>query len=235
MAKTNNKVVAVDVQAEMDKRVVETLRERIQSASGDNIKTQDKVFKLPNGVESPGPLAVVILDFVSQNAFYEGGWVDGSVVPPDCIAVGDNPRTLIPSDKSLKKQAESCAICPNNEFGSKGKGKACANNRLLAVVEANDNPKAPIYLLKVSPTALKSFDGYVASVHAQFKSLPVKVITEISFDPNLRYPSLRFGNPEPNPNWEMHFKRIDEAHARLVQIPDMVAPVETKPKSKGKK
>lgn len=223
----------LDIKAELKKRA-EGIKDRIQAPSGDSIRvTQDKKFKLPNGQEGPGPLALVILDFICVNTFFDRPYKEGDILPPACMALGQNPKTLVPEAVSPVKQADSCAECPNNVFGSDGAGKACKNLRLLAVVEDNDNPDSPIYLLKVSPTAIKAFDGYVATIQTQFDSLPVSVVTDVYFDPNLKYGSLRFGNPRPNPNLAIHFDRIAAATARLGVIPDVST--YTPPPKSGKK
>lgn len=233
MAKTPGTAV-VDIQAELKKQA-DAMKGKIQSPGGDTIKTKGKEFTLPNGVKDAGPMRLVILDFVSMNAFWDRPYKDGDPFPPACIAIGNDPKNMIPDDNSPAKESEACQGCPNNEFGSKGAGKACSNSRLLAVVEPNDDPKSPIYLLKVSSTGLKSFDGYVAGLSSQFGSVPVAFTTEVYFDPALTYPSLRFGSPEPNPNLAVHFNRQKEAQARLMTLPDLsnyTPPA--KPAKKGK-
>lgn len=213
----------VNIQEELKKRAAD-IGNRIQAPSGDFIRiTQDKKFKLPTGAESPGPMNLVILDFINVNQYFDRPYKEGDKTPPACLAVGQNPKDMTPDASSPDKQAENCQECPNNEFGSKGAGKACTNTRVLAVVEDNDDPKAPIYLLKVSPTGIKSFDGYVGTIKTQFDSLPISVVTEVYFDPNLKYGSLRFGNPVPNKNLAVHFNRIDEATARLKVVQDVSA------------
>lgn len=233
MAKAGAGTSIVNIQAELKKQAAEAVKERIQAPSGDFIRvTQDKKFKLPTGQESEGPLNLVIIDFLSVNQFFDRPYKEGEIIPPACIAMGVNPRTMKPEASSPDKQAEDCESCPNNQFGSKGAGKACSNMRLLAVVEPNNDPKSPIYLLKVSATAIKSFDGYVATIQTQFDSLPISVVTDVYFDPNSKYPSLRFGNPVPNTNLEVHFNRMKDAKARLSVVPDLTAYVAPKGKKK---
>lgn len=214
------------------------LASRIQAPGGDKIKlTKKKTFKLPDGTESPGPLTVVILDFVSMNKFFDRPYKEGEISPPACYALGLEPTNLVPSEKSPDKQSASCGTCPNNEFGSKGDGKACSNHRVLAVVAgAGDtalDPNSPMWLVEVSPTAIKAFDAYVSMVRTQFGVPPVGVITDIFFDPSSEYQSLRFGNPQPNPNLELHFGRRTAARTRLLTEPDVSA--YTKPGKKKTK
>lgn len=210
----------VDIKEEMRKQV-EAIKGRISAPSGDFIKVQqDKKFKMPDGATNPGPLSVVILDFVSANYFYDRPYKEGEVVPPACYALNEQPELMKPSEKSPLKQADTCKQCPNDQFGSNGRGKACTNTRLLAVTTPDDDASSPIYLLKVSPTGIKAFDAYVKTVEAQYELPPIGVVTEIYFDPNSKWASLRFGNPTLNKNLEVHFNRQKGAKERLLTEPD---------------
>jgi hypothetical protein len=114
------------------------LAERTQPPGGNAIRiTQDKHFELPDGRRSPGPIEMIVVDFVSMNRFYEGAYDSKNITPPACFAIGLNPSTLAPSDNSPDKQSDTCAPCPMNQFGSAANGrggKACANTRRLAVL-----------------------------------------------------------------------------------------------------
>jgi hypothetical protein len=211
------------------------MKDRIGAPSGDKIRiTKKKTFKLPDGQESAGPLRVVVLDFVSYNAFYDRPFSEGDKTPPACFALGAvKPTDLAPSNSSPDKQSAACKGCPNNEFGSKGKGKACSNHYLLAVVEDSDNADAPIFLLQVSPTAVRHWEGYASQVAAKFGLGPICVSTEIYFDPSSDSPSLRFGNPEANKNIGIHAPRKAAATARLLTEPDVSG--YEKPGKKGRK
>lgn len=207
------------------------MQERISAPSGDKIQlTKKKTFKLPGGIESPvnTPLSVVILDFVSYNAYFDRPFSEKDKTPPACIALGTNPDLLVPSAKSPSKQSEACKGCPNNEFGSKGNGKACGNHRLLAVIAAPNeqgvvDPKADRYLLQISPTGVKHFDAYVTQVLAKHGMGPLCVISSIWFDPDKDYASLRFGEGRLLSKTELaHYYGLQEAATkRLLTEPDM--------------
>lgn len=228
---TNTSLVNID--EELAKKAA-VISGKISAPGGDKIKiTQDKQFVLPDGTKSPGPMSVVILDFISGNFFYDRPFKRGEESPPACFALSDKPKGMIPDASSPDVQAKTCDECPNNIFGSKGAGKACANTRLLAVVQPGSED-SPIYILQVSPTATKAFDAYVGTIKSQFNSTPIKVVTEIYFDPNLEYPSLRFGNPTPNKDLAAHFARMGQALERLMVAPD-VSQYEAPSKKKVKK
>jgi hypothetical protein len=211
---------------------LEDAKRRLSAPTGDRITvTQDKMFKLPDGRETAGPFNAVIVDFVASSTYYEQGYTKGVYTPPVCFAIGLEPAGLVPSDASTEKQAESCASCWANQFGSSGKGKACSNNRMLALLDPNADEATPLMLLKVSPTALRAFDGYVASVMRQFK-VPIRaVLTEIGFNENLDYASLTFGNPRPliddlEPLLLLADSRQPEALNRLLTEPEFQPPAE---------
>lgn len=189
---------------------------------GNKIRvTQDKQFVLPDGSKTPGPLELVIVDFTSRNEFYEGKYDKNNIVPPNCFAIGSIPAKLVPSPNSPDRQADSCAECPMNAFGSAGEGKACKNTRLLAVLPPDADEETPMWTLAVSPTALRNFDGFVNDVRRIFTSPPLGVVTTVGFDENSEYAKLTFTNPQPNPNAGLAIDRRSEAAELLAQEPDV--------------
>lgn len=213
----------VSIKEQMAAQIAD-LANRTAAPSGNKIRvTQDKQFVLPDGVKTPGPLQLVIVDFAASNSFYDRPFDKDDVIPPACYSVGLDPRKLIPVAASPDKQCDNCHACPNNAFGSKGKGKACTNNRLLAVLPPDGDADSPLWQLSVSPTALKAFDGYVQAVARTFQTPPVGVVTTVSFDPNNDYPSLQFGDPQPNENLAEHFARQAEAREMLMADKDFSA------------
>lgn len=196
--------------------------EKTAPASGNYIRvTQDKHFQLPDGTKTAGPMELVIVDFATKHAFYEGAYDPKALTPPACFALGSNPMKMVPSPNSPIKQAENCQECPNNQFGSDGDGKACKNSRLLAVLPPDADADTPLWMLATSPTANKGFDGFVAGVVRTFEMPPVGVIATVGFDPNVTYAKLVFSDPKPNPNVAVHFARQSEAKEALAVEPDV--------------
>lgn len=236
VAKTNPKSTAlVSIEDEMAAEVA-ALSSRLQAPSGDRIGlTKTGVFKLPNGEEGES-LNVVIIDFVATNSFYDKPYVPGEFAPPACFAIGaTNNNDLEPSPNSPVPQSDSCGTCWANEFKSapNGKGKACSNNRLLAVTAPDEDEDRPIMMLKVPTTSVRGFDGYVDSVARAFK-MPVRsVITEITSTPG-EWENCQFGHPEPLSRdllLRVHARK-QEAMDRLMVEPD--CSTYTAPVAKGK-
>lgn len=212
----------VDVKAAIAAQLAAIKDGALGSSGGDQIKcTQDKKFELPNGTVAEDPLDLIIVDFVSANAFYEGAYDPKDIQPPVCYAVNKIIDKMVPTDKSTDCQASNCATCPMNQFGSAGAGKACKNSRVLAVLPADFDDDTPIWVLKVSPTALKNFDRYVASL-ARNGILPSMVKTVVDFNPSESYAQLMFTDPQPLEDETIArvFARQAEATERLHQLPD---------------
>lgn len=230
----------VDVNAAMQAEM-EQIQKRISAPSGDRIMvTQGKTFKLPNGSELD-ELEAVVVDFCAANFYYTEAYDRGNVIPPACFALGLEPAMLEASSNSPDKQCASCAACWANQFGSSGKGKACQNTRLLALLTPDADAETPLYLLKVSPTAIKNFDAHVNSVANSFK-MPVRaVVTQITFSQESEYATLRFKTLRPADEdlLIMAHGRLEEARKRLLTEPDVSAlkaanetPKKVKPKAK---
>jgi hypothetical protein len=194
--------------------------------------TQDKKFITPNG-ELPGPLNVVIVDFVTMRAFYDRPFDKKNLCPPACIAISAKPTEMAPFKDVPVRQSDNCDGCPMNEWGSDGDGKACKEHRLLAVIPEDADATTDVALISVSPTALKAYDGYVRSLAASLQKAPFQVITEIKFAEDQTYASLRFGNPRPAPNdlVALAFDLRQKARDRLLAKPDTSGYV---PLTKGK-
>ena len=194
------------------KAQVALLSSRIAPPTGNKIRaTQDKQFILPDGTKTPGPLSLVIVDFSTTHEFYETGFDKDNILPPGCFAIGSDPKKMFPSANVPNKQADDCQSCPMNQWGSNGKGKACGNGRLLAVLPPDSTADTPMWLLRLSATAIKEFDGYVAGVARSHQAMPIEVITTISFDPNQTYAKMVCSDPQPNINLAEHFGRQAEA------------------------
>lgn len=212
--------------------------DKVAPGGGNAIRiTQDKKFILPDGTSTPGPLELVIVDFASENRFYEGAFNSKDLVPPNCFAIGTNPLKMMMSKNAPEPQATdgNCQTCEMNQWDSAGvgKGKACKNTRILAVLPPDADADTPLWRLGVSPTATKAFDGFVTSVARVFQTIPIGVIATVSFDDSVTYSKLVFSNPQPNANIETHFSRMAEAKEMLAVEPD-VSKFVAKPPARGK-
>ncbi len=167
------------------------------------ISVKGSMFTLPDGKSSKGPLNCVILDYINQNSYYSSDFVEGQYAEPDCSATGREIKQMAPSDNVTDKQNDTCSGCAKNEFGSKGRGKACQNGVTLAVLPEDFTDDSEVYTLRVSATGLKDWGKYVRELGEQNID-PAQVITSLSFKDGLAYPSLKFRSAGGN-------ERLEEA------------------------
>jgi hypothetical protein len=147
--------------------------------------------------EPKASLDVVLLKaspYVSRN-FYEDKYAEGDAEAPDCFSL--DGRT--PDISSRKKQAETCASCPNSVWGSRiteagKKSKACADARRVAVVPLGDIPNE-VYggpmLLRIPVMSLADLSAYGKKLKGV--GIPYNAVgTKLSFDIDSSYPKLLF-------------------------------------------
>lgn len=200
------------------------IKDRVGAPETNNIRIKDKVFTFPDGRIQDTPLHMVVIDFMAWNTYYDRPYNANDPRPPVCFAYGQNVRDLMPAASAPEPQAESCAGCWANEFGSaaNGTGKACKNTRRLVLVDPNEEPsEATLYTMSVPPTSTKGFDGFVNGVAQFYQKPPIAVVVKISFHPEMRHEALIFSDPQPNEQYREHFGRREEARLLLENEPDL--------------
>ena len=77
---------------------------------------ETEVLKDDRGAPLPflDVIVVGVSDAVSKQ-FYEQSYVEGSDASPDCFSLDG----IAPDAAAPKKQCASCAMCPNNQWGSR--------------------------------------------------------------------------------------------------------------------
>jgi hypothetical protein len=128
-----------------------------------------------------------------SKTWYAKAWdKDAEPAGPDCFSLdGVNP-----DPQSTDPQNDLCASCPQNAWGSKvtptgQQIKACSDTKRLAVVSADD-PSGPVYLLSVTPAALKGLNQYQKELSV--RGIPPEIVkTKVSFDTDASFPKLKFG------------------------------------------
>lgn len=128
-----------------------------------------------------------------SKVFYAKSFEEGSEDKPDCFS----NNGVSPDPQSTSPQAQACAACPHNQWGSRasedgqgsGKGKACQDARRLAVALVDDL-EYPM-LLRVPPVTLKELAAYGKMLAK--KGVPYQaVVTRIFFDATVAFPKLQF-------------------------------------------
>jgi hypothetical protein len=127
-----------------------------------------------------------------SKTWYAKPWTpDSEPQAPDCFSLDG----ISPDPEATDPQSDLCASCPQNAWGSKvtpqgQQIKACADQKRLAVVAADD-PSGPIYLLQVTPAALKNLNQYQKEL--SMRGIPPEIVkTRVSFDTDASFPKLKF-------------------------------------------
>ncbi len=210
------------------------LAKRLAAPSGDSIRNGGKVFILPDGTEAP-KLDVVVVDFVAANKYYPGEYDEKNVQPPVCFSLGVDIDDMKPSPNSTEPQHKDCKTCKWNQWKSdaKKRGKACKNERLLAVLSPDMQAEGPLLIVKVAPMGQTPFDAHAKSATSLHGHL-LNVVTEITFDDKVKYDKLQFKTAVPNEDPGAAFSRRKEARARLLTEPDYGAAAAKKATTKSK-
>ena len=127
-----------------------------------------------------------------SKTWYAKEWdADAEPVAPDCFSLDGISHDSQADDP----QNDLCASCAHNAWGSKvtptGKPvKACSDKKRLAIVSAED-AEGPIYLLEVTPSALKGLNQYQKEL--SIRGIPPEIVkTTVSFDTAASFPKLKF-------------------------------------------
>jgi hypothetical protein len=150
----------------------------------------------PVGCDRPGrehTIVAVVLGGVRANQYYAGEFTPGKPTPPVCYAIadpmweaGEVEGKLAPPADLKSKEADTCAECRYNAFGSgRGNAKACKNTVKLAMLPAgsDDFAKADGFMLSAPPTVMKAWAAYVAPLAAMRRPV-MTVITEVEKIPS---------------------------------------------------
>ena len=184
-------------------------------------------------------MVVVIVDYMNENALYDGSYDADNKAPPVCFALGRNADDMEPHDVVVNstdhfmpqddEDSPGCANCAFNEWGSadKGRGKACKNVKRLAVVPAGkvtndkgewvidlyDGPnvydKTDMAILKVPVTSVKEWAKYVSSLNSSIRKPPYGVVTLVTLVPDAKT------------QFKMQFEMLEEVYDD--QLPSIMA------------
>lgn len=152
----------------------------------------DRTVVKNNDGDPRSSIEVVIVKANPQisKVYYNKGFVEGSDEKPVCYS-NDG---IAPAADAAEQQANKCAICPHNQWGSKisesgSKLKSCSDSRRIAVAPVGDL-RDPM-LLRIPAASLKPLGEY-GEMFAR-KGVPYQAaVTKVSFDPEAASPKLVF-------------------------------------------
>jgi len=190
----------------------EELARQAQIAAGMEESTASgRFFGLEGGIltwnDAPiegNQMAVVILDAVLENVYYDGPYIKGEPQSPHCFAHGRDENTMGPHKSVVEAgqaMAPQCKGCEMNEFGTAnvGRGKACRNTRRLAMIpaghltaagklelidDAEHYESTQIGFMKLPVTSIKGYAAFVKQVAGALKRPPHGIVTKVKVVPD---------------------------------------------------
>lgn len=169
-------------------------------------------LKFPSGDEVDY-LDVVVLDYRYRNQYFASAYNPNNMQPCECFAIGyEENDLLVPSELSPEVQAVACAECDKNQWGSSpsGKGKACSNQLMLAVMLPDTAESADIMVVKASPTSLKSVKTHLLRSTELFGH-PINCITRLTVDTSRGWATIKAEIIGRNNAPEQHVQYLDTA------------------------
>ena len=182
-------------------------------------------------------MAVIVVDAVFENIYYEGAFDSSAITPPTCFALSYAEGDLVPHETVFaanQQQHPTCKGCQWNEYGSanQGKGKACGNKRRIAMIpagtlikdrfepfDAQELADAAMGYLKPPVTSVKNWAGYVKQTAGVLMRPPHGVITRVRCIPGgknqyeIKFDALEKVSNELLP---AVMKRREEAQAEIM-------------------
>ncbi len=168
--------------------------EREVPGAGNMISIRGGVFKY-QGAESD-EIQCIVVDHVFINQWFDAPFQPDALNVPACFSISEGGKDMEPHEDSPVVQNEDCDTCWANEFGTddRGRGKACSNRRLLAVLtlDSLQEEDPEIALLGVPPASTGNWASYV-SKRARLEGLPpLAYVTRMHFTEDEEYPKIRF-------------------------------------------
>lgn len=140
-----NSQLPVDISKKWE-AMADQAQAEIPATGGTFLSTKGGILTFGEEQMPGNQVCVVIVDAILENTAYAGRYDPNDKAPPVCYAFGrlDEQKNMAPHPSMedhpdyFVPQAESCAVCPLNEYGSAdtGRGKACQNRARLALLPA---------------------------------------------------------------------------------------------------
>lgn len=143
---------------------------KLPATSGNFLSFRGGTITL-GGVLQPNPMPVVILAHGFERTYYSRMYQPDVLTSPDCYSFDG----VAPHEDAETPQADACARCEFNQFGTaqNGKGKACKEGARFAMIHADyiESPElvasAPIVQARLSVLNSKVFRGFIEALGEQ--------------------------------------------------------------------
>lgn len=164
------------------------------------------------GQQIPGNnLDCIIIATATEYRYDTKPFDPNNITPPDCFSLSITGEDMVPSDKSVAIQAESCDLCPHSRWAPNPKRpgknhKACKEKRRLALLPADvlktgNFKTAELAVLSIPTTSVKNWGTFVNGLNAEYGRPPWAMVANVA------------ARPHPVNQFEINFKSV-------AQIPD---------------
>ena len=197
-----------------------------------------RVFEFPDKTLRP-TFECVVVNFAYANKYYESAYIQGEFNPPECFAYGKVQDELVHSKNAKKPQYGNCKDCPMNQYGTRGRSKACSNRLLVAILPIDADQNTQIHVLDIAPTGIRPvldfFRAQARPVEAGGLALPPQGLRVTAAAAATSYALIEFKDAKPldfnSPFVRMVLSRVKEAEELLLTEPnydEIVANIEAK-------
>lgn len=169
----------------------------IEKPSLENISVRGGYMTMNGQPVKDSELDCVIIASVFENQYYDPTkpFDPDNLQNPICFAQSLDGEDMVPSEKSVQKQADTCAECPHMQWKSdpiRKKGKACKEKRKLALLPASQLKegavkKASMAVLSLAVTSTKNWSNYVNLLRDEFQRPPFAMLSTVRSRPHPRY------------------------------------------------
>ena len=183
------------------------------TSSGERATLEGGKIKL-GGKELSELPGIVIIASIQERTYYPHAYQAGSVEVPACYSYGDAPHP-----EAIAPQADTCAECPMNQWGSNGRGKACKERIKIAFTPKDGGP---IVTMRAPVTSTANFGKYLSAekVHGYVASLQHETTIKTSRHPkwnNVTQVEYEVGPKLGDAQLTLSVEAFETAHGLLTQ------------------
>jgi hypothetical protein len=226
----------VSIEEQIKQQLALQQQKMAQMSVGANLISFKGGQLIVDGLPVPGGEAeVIVLAQQGERSFYPGSFDSSKPQVPTCYSFdGDKPHEMSPD-----AQHTTCEGCPQNEWGSKGKGKACREGTRVAVLPASAPlDSAPMYQCSFPITSMGSVKDFFGRC-ANSGKLSGQFVAQLKVVPDAKSffkASLAPKQLVENQDLAVLLERMETARKQLIQpYPVFEEKEEEAPKPAGKK
>jgi hypothetical protein len=165
-----------------------------ERTTGSMFSTRGGILTFGGQTVPNNRMQVIVVGSMHERTWYSKPWSPDQPASPDCYAFSFDGVGMKPHPEAMNPVSPECKGCKFDEFGSdpiRGKGKACKEQRRLALMPASalstpdEIAKAQVGYLRIPVTSTRGFSEHVK--HCAMRALPVwAVITEVELVPDAK-------------------------------------------------